>query len=106
MVGKVKGGPNEHEPEYVICTKKNYVWFETAVFTLWEDGKTCKVLCVDAPPDLPRRLMEALWERPSSLDFQDPFAMHTNLLDQIIVYYDILIWRIRDPIRKLERVSI
>lgn len=74
------------------------------IFTFW-DGKICKVLCVDTPDDLPDRLKGALEKRSSPLEFSDPFAMHTDLLDQIILYYEISAWRVRDPVRKLEEVS-
>ncbi|KAJ4232892.1 hypothetical protein NW757_013807 [Fusarium falciforme] len=32
--------------------------------------------------------------------------MHVDLIDLIIKYYDLSVWRIRDPVRKLEEVSI
>jgi hypothetical protein len=98
---------HEDEPEYVKSSKarkKGYVWFEMGIFTFW-DGKICKVLCVDTPDDLPDRLKGALEKRSSPLEFSDPFAMHTDLLDQIILYYEISAWRVRDPVRKLEEVS-
>lgn len=105
MVRKVEEGPYEEEPEYVTnpkAVKKGYVWFEMGIFTFW-DGQHCRILCVDTPYDLPARLEAALNKRPpSQVDIRDPFAMHTDLLDQIILYYEISVWRVRDPVRKLE----
>ena len=109
MVSKVEKDPHEKETEYVTDVKdveKGYTWFEMGIFTRWDDGGKCKVLCVNTPHDLPRKLEAVLEKRPSHLDFRDPFAMHTDLLDQIIVYYEISIWRVRDPIRTLEEVSL
>lgn len=109
MVRKVKKDPHEKEVEYVTDItdmKKGYTWFEMGIFTRWDGGAKCKVLCVNTPNDLPKKLEAALKKRPSQLDFRDPFAMHTDLLDQIIVYYEISIWRVRDPIRMLEEVSM
>jgi hypothetical protein len=109
MVSKVEKDPHEKEIEYVTDVKdvkKGYTWFEMGIFTRWDDGGKCKVLCVNPPHDLPRKLEAVLEKRPSHLDFRDPFAMHTDLLDQIIVYYEISIWRVRDPIRTLEEVSL
>jgi hypothetical protein len=108
MVSKVKEDSHEEEAEYVTDKKdeKGYIWFEMGIFTRWDDGAKCKVLCVNTPNDLPKKLEAALGKRPSHLDFRDPFAMHTDLLDQIIVYYEISIWRVRDPIRMLEEVSM
>ena len=100
-----KKGTRKEDPEYVPDDEKNpYVWFEIGIFTFWDEEGMCKVLCVDAPSDMPTRLKTALQQRRSPLDFRDPFSMHTDLLDLIIVYYDISIWRIRDPIRNLEKV--
>jgi hypothetical protein len=42
----------------------------------------------------------------SPVNFQDPFAMHTDLLDQMILYYDVAVWRVRDPVREAEKVSV
>jgi hypothetical protein len=109
MVRKVEGNPHEKEAEYVTDVedmKKGYTWFEMGIFTRWDDGGKCKVLCVDTPNDLPEKLKAALEKRPSYLNFGDPFAMHTDLLDQIIVYYDISVWRVRDPVREREKVSV
>jgi hypothetical protein len=112
MVRKVQEDPSEKEAEYVTDKKdkekkrKDYTWFEMGIFTRWDDGAKCKVLCVDTPSDLPEKLEAALKKRPSHLNFQDPFAMHTDLLDQIMVYYDISVWRVRDPVRVREKVSV
>jgi hypothetical protein len=108
MVHKVSEDPHEKEVEYVTDEKgveDGYTWFEMGIFTRW-DGAECKVLCVNTPIDLPEKLEAALEKRPSHLDFRDPFAMHTDLLDQIIVYYEVSVWRVRDPVRKLEKVSM
>jgi hypothetical protein len=107
MIGKVKHVSHDQEPAYATCENiGQHIWFEMGIFTLWDDAEMCKVLCVDAPFDLPERLAEALGKRPFPLDFQDPFSMHTDLLDQIIVYNDMSMWRIRDPIRNPEKVSM
>lgn len=108
MVRKVEEKPHEKEAEYVTDEEdieNGYTWFEMGIFTHW-DGEKCKVLCVDTPIDLPDKLKAVLEKRPSHPDLRDPFAMHTDLLDQIIVYYEISVWRVRDPVRKLEKVSM
>jgi hypothetical protein len=107
MVRKELEKTSEDEQEYVKSEKdkkKGYVWFELGIFTIWNES-TCRVLCVVTPDDLPIRLEEALNKRPSPVEFRDPFAMHADLLDQIVLYYEISAWRVRDPVRKLEEVS-
>ncbi|EXA32208.1 hypothetical protein FOVG_16579 [Fusarium oxysporum f. sp. pisi HDV247] len=103
MIRKINPDPYDAEPEYVPHTDgKGYVWFEMGIFTRWDSPSKCKVLCVDAPFDLPDQLKASLEKRPSRLNFGDPFAMHVDLIDLIIKYYDLSVWRIRDPVRKLE----
>jgi hypothetical protein len=109
MVRKVNVKEDQHEdgPEYVMSAKKtkDYVWFEMTVLSRWEAPDRCSILCIDAPFDMPARLDRALARRRTPLDFHDPFAMHAVLWDLIIVYYDISVWRVRDPVRVLEKVS-
>jgi hypothetical protein len=93
--------PSVDGPEYVT-NMRGYRWFEVTLLSRWEAGGKCQILCIDAPPDLPMELQKVLAGRPAPLDFRDPFAMHTDLWDQIIVYYDIALWRVRDLVRELK----
>lgn len=102
MVHKVASGPHEDGPEY--APGKDYKWYEMTVFTRWDHPNKCQVLCVDTPFDFPEKLQELLHKQASPVDFKDPFGMHTSLVDQMIVYCDISVWRIRDPVRQLEKV--
>ncbi|KAG7424838.1 hypothetical protein Forpi1262_v014098 [Fusarium oxysporum f. sp. raphani] len=107
MIRKVDHEPDDTEPEYVPHTNvKGYEWFEMGIFTRWDSPSKCQVLCIDTPFDLPNQLKASLERRPSGLNFGDPFAMHVDLIDLIIKYYDLSVWRVRDPVRKLEEVSI
>jgi hypothetical protein len=104
MVRKERENMHENGIEYVMDPEEKYTWYEMGYFTFWK-GNTCRVLCVDTPRDLPENLEKALEPRSPSLEFGDPFAMHTELLDQIVLYYEISVWRVRDPVRNLEKVS-
>lgn len=118
MVRKIDSFQSEHKPhdnerEYVPReSRKGYEWFEMSVFTRWDSSLSpggsgkCRVLCIDTPPDFPERLRDALVKNTQSLTAQamaDPFALHADLLDMMIVYSDISVWRVRDPIRLLEK---
>ena len=105
MIKKVGDDPHEGGPEYVVPGGKDYKWFEMSFFTRWDSPNTSQILCVDTPPDFPVELKKLLDNRPHPVDFRDPFAMHANLVDQIVVYTDISVWRVRDPVRQLEKVS-
>jgi hypothetical protein len=103
MVLKVKEDPHDDRRDY--AHPEEYKWFEMSIITRWIQPSTCQVMCVDTPEDLPDELKKSLEKRPSPLNFRDPFAMHVDLINQIILYYDISVWRVRDPIRALEKVS-
>ncbi|KAK0711790.1 hypothetical protein B0H67DRAFT_602492 [Lasiosphaeris hirsuta] len=103
MIRKVESGPSENGGEYVEPGKKDYRWYEISVFSRWESNKKCQVLCVDVPFDIRDELRKALMKRTEPLNFSDPFAMHAALWDRITVYYDISVWRVRDPVRQLEK---
>ncbi|KAK3357807.1 hypothetical protein B0T25DRAFT_567056 [Lasiosphaeria hispida] len=103
MIRKVGDDPSEDGLEYVKAGKKDYRWYEMTVFSCWESKKKCQVLCVDAPFDIRDELQNALMKRTDPLNFNDPLAMHADLWDRMVVYYDIAVWRVRDPVRKLEK---
>ncbi|KAK0668340.1 hypothetical protein QBC41DRAFT_322163 [Cercophora samala] len=105
MVRKVDSKHHDNLPEYVVDEKKGYRWFETTVFTRWDYPDKHQVLIVDTPLDFPDQLICLLHKASASekINFYDPLAMHTSLIDQIIVYSDISVWRIRDPVRQMER---
>jgi len=84
---------------------KAYIWYEMGFFTYWDRLGHCRVICIDTPEELQSGLEDALQKQSSSLDSSDPFAMHAPLLDQIILLYDDSVWRVRDPVRKIEKVS-
>lgn len=103
MVKEVDGNPHDGDPEYV--TGKDYRWFEMSFFTRWDSPGTSQVLCIDTPPDFPAELQKLLDKRAEPVNLRDPFAMHVNLIDQIIVHANTSVWRVRDPVRLLEKVS-
>lgn len=106
MVKKVGEDAHDEKPEYVT-DNKGYKWFEMSFFTHWTQSNTntSRIFCINGPPDFPNELQKLLHERAEPIDFRDPYAMHTNLVDQIIVYADVAIWRMRDLVRLLEKVK-
>ena len=73
-------------------------------FSRWEPGH-CVMLCVDTPDDFEEELKHAVECEQEPLDFNDAFALHVPLMDQIINLYDHSVWSIRDLIRRVEKVS-
>ncbi|VBB72038.1 Putative protein of unknown function [Podospora comata] len=104
MVRKVENA-HDNLPEYATSGEKGYNWFETTIFTRWDYPDKHQVLIVDTPSDFPEQLICLLQKASLSgqINFHDPLAMHTSLIDQIIVYSDISVWRIRDPVRQMEK---
>ena len=83
---------------------KPYKWYEMGFFTRWDHGGRCRVLCIDTPKQLQLGLKKTLLRE--QLNFGDPFAMHVPLIDRIILLCDLSVWRVRHPVRKIEKVSI
>ncbi len=104
MLKKVDDDHRDDDPEYTTG-KKDYEWFEMTFFTRWDSANMSQVLCIDGPPSFPNDLQKALGKSAEPVNFQDPLAMHIPLVDQIIVLADLSVWRIRDPVRRLEKVS-
>jgi hypothetical protein len=101
--------------EKIEKTDKDYKWYEMGFFTCWDDSGNCRVVCVDTPEELQLGLKDffqshlgpeaALQKQWHPLNFDDPFAMHIPLIDQIVLRYDESVWLIRDLIRDVETVS-
>lgn len=85
-------------------SKKEYIWFEMGFFTFWSKPDFCRILCIGTPPELQLALQADLMQRNPGLEFKHPFGMFAPLIDQIVELYDDSVWRLRDPIRKIERV--
>ncbi|KAI9786717.1 MAG: hypothetical protein M1816_007858 [Peltula sp. TS41687] len=100
MVKKVSK-PHEAGPE-LVRGHNGYTWYEMGFFARWDTPDHCRVLCVDTPEYLHSELEVAL-EKQTALNFKDPFTMHRHLIDQILVLYDISVWRVRDPVRVIEK---
>lgn len=103
MVRKVGRHPHDNGPEYATGTK-DYKWFEMSFFTRWDRSGICQTLCVDTPFDFAPELKTLLERQERPLKFGDPFALFPGLVDQMAVYYDVSVWRVRDPVRLLEKV--
>jgi hypothetical protein len=96
---------------------KDYKWNEMTFLTRWDRiQQSHQVLCIDTPDHFPKNMQDALrgvgqgggesHMLPSSgVDyFNDPFAMHAPLLDQVVEWNDASVWAIRHPIRTIEKV--
>ncbi|KAH7028036.1 uncharacterized protein B0I36DRAFT_328494 [Microdochium trichocladiopsis] len=115
MVSKVPGGGKRGiEPEYVKPPKKDYIWHEMGFYTFWgkqpgqngQEETVLRILCVDTPDDMPESIKALLDEHSGSqggLELNDPFALHSALLDKIIVLQDVAVWRVRDQVRVIEK---
>jgi hypothetical protein len=85
---------------------KAYTWYEMGFFTQWDRWGHCRVVCIDTPEELQLGLEDVFRKQLLSLNFDDPFSMHAPLFDQIILLYDASVWRVRDPVRKIEKVYV
>lgn len=102
MVHKV-ASPHENGPEFAL-NGDQYAWFEMGFFTRWDSPGQCRILCIDVPEDLQYGLLTTLGKQ-LPIDIIDPFTMHRHLFDQILALYDISVWRVRDLVRQIEKVT-
>lgn len=108
MVAKVPQ-PHDDAPEFAPPGGEPYVWSEMGFFTRWDAPGRCRVLCVDTPRFLQTELLIALNKQlPAAIaaTLRDPLALHRPLIEQVLVLYDISVWRIRDQVRQIEKVPL
>jgi hypothetical protein len=82
---------------------KDYRWHEMTYLSIWQNSGRRQILCIDTPDYFAPRMQLALESKPL-LSLQDPFAMHSPLLDEIVGVYDMAAWSLRHPIRDFEKV--
>lgn len=89
---------------------KDYKWYEMTLLSHWDaHAETHQILCIDTPEDFPKKLLKALLQPSSQMTqyyLRDPFAMHAQLLDQVVQLNDESVWAIRHPIREIEKVPL
>ncbi|CRG90551.1 hypothetical protein PISL3812_07595 [Talaromyces islandicus] len=87
---------------YKLPDGKDYKWYEMTFVSRWEAlGSRQQILCIDTPEELPSTLLTIL--ENTAVNFDDPFAMHIPLLQEIVRLNDKSVWAIRDPIREVEK---
>ncbi|QKX59133.1 uncharacterized protein TRUGW13939_06264 [Talaromyces rugulosus] len=86
---------------YKLPTGKDYKWYEMTFVSRWEAPGSEQILCIDTPEDFPSTLSVILGD--TAVDFNDPFAMHVPLLQEVVRLNDKSVWAIRDPIRDVEK---
>jgi hypothetical protein len=89
---------------YKLSTGKDYKWYEMTFVSRWEAPGSEQILCIDTPEDFPSALSAILGD--TAVDFNDPFAMHLPLLQEVVRLNDKSVWAIRDPIRDVEKVGV
>lgn len=90
-------------------TVPEYTWYEMTFFTRWDSSGDCRVLCIDTPEDLARDLQNSLVSKTRNspdLNTTDPFFLHIPVIDQVLLQYTNSVWRVRNPIRSIEKVCL
>jgi hypothetical protein len=82
---------------------REYHWHEMTYLSIWQNCGRRQILCIDTPGCFAPQMQRALEGKPL-LSPQDPFAMHSPLLDEIVSVYDKASWSLRAPIRMFEKV--
>jgi hypothetical protein len=89
--------------QHKLPNGKDYQWYEMTFVSRWEAlGGSRRILCIDTPEEF-QSMLSAILEN-TAVNFDDPFAMHIPLLQEIVRLNDKSVWAIRDPIRQVEKV--
>ncbi len=83
----------------------SYKWHKLSFFISWLASNATIVLCFDVPPSLKAALLNSLSKSGNPLQIDDPFALHAVLVEDVIAFFDTVLWSWRDLIRDLELVG-
>lgn len=82
-----------------VKSKLSYEWHKINVFTQWfSDPQQMVAVVFDAPGSLVERMPHPLLDNPA----QDPFWIHTRILEEVIRLQDIAVWSVRGHVRAAE----
>ena len=81
-----------------------YVWDKIGFFTYWLPDHHV-VLCFDLPSALQSRLQSTLSSNQDKFRVNDPYSIHTFIVEEVSSLFDISVWSLRDLVRMVEKVT-
>lgn len=85
-------------------TDASYVWDNMGFFTNWLSADHQVILCFDLPLALQSTLQSALSSNQDNLSLNDPYSLHTTIVEEVLSLFDISVWSLRDSVRMVEKV--
>ena len=87
--------------------RHEYEWYEMGFFTTWISQNSHSIFCFDMPQSSLADLTKAVSSSSSrALDSASIYALHVNIIDEILKLFDTAVWSLRDIIREVELVDI
>jgi hypothetical protein len=81
-------------------------WYETTLMISWNAERGVTIIVLDAPTQMKSALRVSLQEHAEGLDMTDPYALLTELIEQMISLYTDSIWSIRNHVCHCESVGV
>jgi hypothetical protein len=98
---KIRKPTNAHE---VRKAEFNYEWYKLGFFTDWHTSGKAIALCFGLPDTLRDSIKKAVMTNGMGMPLIDPFALHTVLVEEVVVLFDDALWHWRDLVRGIEKV--
>ena len=90
---------NDHEAA-------SYTWQYLRVFAKWSfEHQTHVLVCFDAAPDFPTRLLQAFTAKHAVLALGGPYAIHVAIIEEVMSLFNRSVWSLRDMVRDIELVT-
>ena len=84
----------------------SYRWHKAGFFTVWQCRKVSVILCFDLPQFLQDSISRSIISSGTTIRVEDPFAIHSIIVEEIAVLYNRAVWGWRDLVRGLEQNRI
>jgi hypothetical protein len=82
---------------------KDYLWYKFNVFTRWLPGGQTVAVIFDLRDEIKQTVLEAIFQLKGKTLFNDPYWIHTCLIEQVVHLQDDSVWSIRDLVRETEK---
>lgn len=87
-----------------LSTDACYVWDKIGFFTTWLPADHHVILCFDLPFALQSRLQSSIISNQDNISLNDPYSLHTIIVEEVLSLFDISVWSLRDSVRMVEKV--
>jgi len=89
--------------KHFLPSGKDYIWYNVNVLSVWQPGGKNAIVSFDTQDFLKPKILSFLLN--GQLSKNDPYWIHSSLLQEVASMQDQAVWSIRDFVRGTEQVS-